>query len=656
MDTRKHNINIIGVMIVDLSLALGKVKKNMDKKFILRKIKRIKILKLKSIKEKLISVIIFYLLSIVSMYFISEYSKLQQNKNFELESVSNELKTEFYVTSNLEKEFLIKGEGDSKVLEKLDSIDTIIGSFMSSSNDEEMSFIINEIQERFIKYRESFSRIVTIKNQLQSARDKENELLIKLFNGGLDETITKGILEKRAKKESLDLNIENIAYREYKDNYDELVALELVFNTVLEQFSRQGKEIEIESQKLHDIINQDNVHSEKINKVIEFSLMILVVFLSLILMIWIQKDIMKNIKKLQLMFNTFSNGVLKYESNQEIVGELGEIEKELKNFINKFRTILLKIQNLANEVHHENEKITESTEYLLYGENNGVQEKDGLLALDSLITEVVKSVSSQTEQTEESLTYLKEMLTADSGTLESLKKAEISSVEVSKINKNNNNELVNLKESITNIEDSVYTNKETIDELIKYSRNINNIVEAINGISAQTNLLSLNAAIEAARAGEAGKGFSVVAEEIRKLARNSENETEKIKEIVSHIQKQINLVDKSNAEVLKNVNTSNIINNNISNEAHKINSILSENDENIKQISIGVENQKNGTLEINNLFKVVKENAFKVNYIGEKTEKISKLSIEKLNKNLNDIKFMKENASEIHKELQFFQL
>ena len=656
MDTRKHNINIIGVIIVDLSLALGKVKKNMDKKFILRKIKRIKILKLKSIKEKLISVIIFYLLSIVSMYFISEYSKLQQNKNFELESVSNELKTEFYVTSNLEKEFLIKGEGDSKVLEKLDSIDTIIGSFMSSSNDEEMSFIINEIQERFIKYRESFSRIVTIKNQLQSVRDKENELLIKLFNGGLDETITKGILEKRAKKESLDLNIDNIAYREYKDNYDELVALELVFNTVLEQFSRQGKEIEIESQKLHDIINQDNVHSEKINKVIEFSLMILVVFLSLILMIWIQKDIMKNIKKLQLMFNTFSNGVLKYESNQEIVGELGEIEKELKIFINKFRTILLKIQNLANEVHHENEKITESTEYLLYGENNGVQEKDGLLALDSLITEVVKSVSSQTEQTEESLTYLKEMLTADSGTLESLKKAEISSVEVSKINKNNNNELVNLKESITNIEDSVYTNKETIDELIQYSRNINNIVEAINGISAQTNLLSLNAAIEAARAGEAGKGFSVVAEEIRKLARNSENETEKIKEIVSHIQKQINLVDKSNAEVLKNVNTSNIINNNISNEAHKINSILSENDENIKQISIGVENQKNGTLEINNLFKVVKENAFKVNYIGEKTEKISKLSIEKLNKNLNDIKFMKENASEIHKELQFFQL
>ena len=75
-----------------------------------------------------------------------------------------------------------------------------------------------------------------------------------------------------------------------------------------------------------------------------------------------------------------------------------------------------------------------------------------------------------------------------------------------------------------------------INDFVKSAVEVKGITEKINGISSQTNLLSLNASIESARAGEAGRGFAVVADEIRNLADETQSLTAEISGIVQNLE------------------------------------------------------------------------------------------------------------------------
>ena len=106
---------------------------------------------------------------------------------------------------------------------------------------------------------------------------------------------------------------------------------------------------------------------------------------------------------------------------------------------------------------------------------------------------------------------------------------------------------------IISVEKIVNDSALTVDKLGKRSQEIGQIVESISGIAEQTNLLALNAAIEAARAGEHGRGFAVVSEEVRKLAEESGEASQKIAALIGEIQNEttsaVDSMQKGNAAV-----------------------------------------------------------------------------------------------------------
>ena len=93
--------------------------------------------------------------------------------------------------------------------------------------------------------------------------------------------------------------------------------------------------------------------------------------------------------------------------------------------------------------------------------------------------------------------------------------------------------LQNLSSNMDTMGEAVAGISETMNATNQSVQSVNEKVDGITSIASQTNLLALNASIEAARAGEAGKGFAVVAEEIGKLATESAQTAQEIRDEMS---------------------------------------------------------------------------------------------------------------------------
>lgn len=224
--------------------------------------------------------------------------------------------------------------------------------------------------------------------------------------------------------------------------------------------------------------------------------------------------------------------------------------KSERNQINSIQSVEEKSFKYTKEIFELTDQIHNNIDVLVHEEG----------AMTYGLDELLKGSEYTTEQTEEVNTYLQN-LSENSDKTKELVDGVFSSLD------NSQNEIKNAKGEFTTLIHQVGTVSQVFDELLAlisdiqtHYNSIQGFATMITGIAQQTNLLSLNAAIEAARVGEAGKGFTVVANEIKKLSSDTQENAKDIMNSLQNLTTSMNqLITKSNEGSVVITKTTNII-------------------------------------------------------------------------------------------------
>jgi len=192
--------------------------------------------------------------------------------------------------------------------------------------------------------------------------------------------------------------------------------------------------------------------------------------------------------------------------------ELGELGQVFNETVSKIRELIERVGQTIGEVERQASRVE-----TVSGESNQtVSEQRGQIEQVATAMNQMSATAQEVATSAEAAVGSAQSVNDETVSGRSLVEAQVGGIE----------------RLAAEIEQSV----KVINQLASDSKSISQVLDVIKGVAEQTNLLALNAAIEAARAGEQGRGFAVVADEVRNLAKRTQQSTEEIEQMINQLQ------------------------------------------------------------------------------------------------------------------------
>lgn len=214
----------------------------------------------------------------------------------------------------------------------------------------------------------------------------------------------------------------------------------------------------------------------------------------------------------QFLLHVSSNKDFSQPLQDKSSDELSEITQSLNEHLSHIRNSLNEINTVSKQASNELDKI------------------------GTYSTSISSDVDQQFESTDFIATSMHEMAQTSSEISRNMQEVAQSSEALDKQSKDGARRMETITTSINNLSAEIMSTFGRVKTLSNETTAIVQILQTIEGIAEQTNLLALNAAIEAARAGEQGRGFAVVADEVRSLARRTQDSTIEIRAMLETLE------------------------------------------------------------------------------------------------------------------------